>query len=98
MEVAVSSAAPAPAPAVVLIGEDVGAAVVEAPAVGGEEDGAGAEKNDVMLFCFCFLPVLVEAGEMAPGSLRLSGADILDRLIRAVLVYSLWMIDVFFCG
>lgn len=60
-----------------VVGEDVGAVAAAVGAVAveavGEEEG-GAEKNDVMLFCFCFLPV--EAGR-APGSLRLRGADIL---------------------
>ena len=54
---------------VVVVGEDVGAAAAEGPV--GEEEGA--EKNDVILFCFCFFTV--EAG-IAPGNLRLRGADI----------------------
>ncbi len=37
------------------------------------EDEEGAAKNDVILFCFCFLTV--EAG-IEPGSLRFKGVDI----------------------
>lgn len=77
-EVAFLSASASAAEAAV--GEDVGAVVVDAAAAVeavGEEEG-GAEKNEVMLFCFCFLPV--EAGR-APGNLRLRGADILGLLI-----------------
>ena len=79
---------------VVVVGEDVGALVAAGAAAGaagavGEEDG-GAEKNDVMLFCFCFLPIVVEA-ERAPGNLRLRGADIFSLKV-------LWIttIDSFF--
>lgn len=67
---------------VVAVGSSVGevvAVVAEGAVAVGEEEGAaaGAEKNEVILFCFCFLPV--EAG-MEPGSLRLRGVDILHAL------------------
>lgn len=69
----------ASAAAAVVVGEVVvvGAAAAAAAvvgAVGEEEEGADVEKNDVMLFCFCFL-LVVEVGR-APGNLRLRGADI----------------------
>lgn len=75
-DVGFSSLPSAAAAAVVVVGE-VGAA--PAPAAVGEEEG-GAEKNDVMLFCFCFLPVEEAAGR-APGNLRLRGADIFWNLL-----------------
>lgn len=68
-------------------GEDVGTLPAAVPAAVALEEGEeeGAPKNDVMLFCFCFLPVeAAAAAGIEPGSLRLRGVDILYLYSRSL--------------
>lgn len=82
-EVEVASFSLSSSAAAAVVGEDVGTVVAAVAAAAVGEDEGGAEKNAVMLFCFCFLPV--DAG-IAPGSLRLRGPDILDVWGRCLLL------------